>query len=228
MHWVRGMMDLYEIAGDDWAELLELTRAARARGWWRNYGLDDRGYVPLESEATLVRAFQVVPDPRPAADSTGTPGPCSSAAMRRRTEAQLDDQLQVRAIRHRRLSAEPPLELAAILDEAALHRVRRRAGGHARPARPPGRGRRAAERHRASAAVRAPARTRRWKARSPCSASATSANRTWSTSSTPGAPSHLEQPLDVAEARLAFDRLRSEALGLAASVELIERIAHRH
>ncbi len=121
VHWVRGMMDLYEIAGADWTELLDLTRAARARGWWRNYGLDDQGYVPLESEATLVRDFQVGLMPG-LLQTHAYALALFSAAIRRRTEAQLENDLQVRTIRQRRLIADPPLELTAIVDEAALHR----------------------------------------------------------------------------------------------------------
>ena len=43
----------------------------------------------------------------------------------------------------------------------------------------------------------------------------------------PWGATHVERPADVAEARLMFDRLRSEALEPAASVELIERIDQR-
>jgi transcriptional regulator with XRE-family HTH domain len=48
VHIVRSMLDLFDVGGERWTELLELTRAAGAKGWWRAYGLDDKGYLPLE------------------------------------------------------------------------------------------------------------------------------------------------------------------------------------
>jgi len=29
------MLDLYDVGGDRWTELIALTRAAKQRGWWR-------------------------------------------------------------------------------------------------------------------------------------------------------------------------------------------------
>lgn len=121
VHWVRSMMDLYEVAGPDWTELLELTRASRARGWWRNYGLDDRGYVPLESEASLVRTFQTSHMPG-LLQTEDYARALFRASTRRRTEAELERDVTVRMIRQRRLAADDPLELVAIVDEAMLHR----------------------------------------------------------------------------------------------------------
>lgn len=50
------MLDLYD-AGEGWDQMLALARLAREPGWWRQYGLNDRGYVPLEASATLVKEF---------------------------------------------------------------------------------------------------------------------------------------------------------------------------
>lgn len=41
----------------------------------------------------------------------------------------------------------------------------------------------------------------------------------------PWGAAHVERPADVADARLTFDRLRSEALSPVASVELIDQLA---
>jgi transcriptional regulator with XRE-family HTH domain len=46
VHIVRSMLDLFDVGGDRWKEILELTREASAKGWWRAYGLDDKGYLP--------------------------------------------------------------------------------------------------------------------------------------------------------------------------------------
>jgi len=51
------MLDLYDVGGDRWTELITLTREAKQKDWWRACDLDDRGYVPLEAEATLVRDY---------------------------------------------------------------------------------------------------------------------------------------------------------------------------
>jgi hypothetical protein len=45
VHVVRTMMDVFGIGGDQWNAILDLTRAASAKGWWRAYGLDDQGYA---------------------------------------------------------------------------------------------------------------------------------------------------------------------------------------
>jgi hypothetical protein len=67
------------------------------------FGLDDRGYVPLEAEATLVRQFQ--------------------ASARRHSDEKIETAVRVRRIRQERLLDEDdPLELVAIIDEFVLHR----------------------------------------------------------------------------------------------------------
>ena len=48
VHEVRSMMDLYDVYDPD---LLDLARAAKQRGWWRAYGIEDRKYPDLETEA---------------------------------------------------------------------------------------------------------------------------------------------------------------------------------
>src|ERR1700754_1699345 len=63
VHWVKGMLDLYGLTLDRWEPYLDLCRHAAMRGWWRNFGLDDRGYVGLEAAANLVQesALTLVP-----------------------------------------------------------------------------------------------------------------------------------------------------------------------
>jgi transcriptional regulator with XRE-family HTH domain len=56
---VNGMLDLYDLGGDHAEYIHQLRREALERGWWRAYGLDDRGYVPLEAEASLAREYTV-------------------------------------------------------------------------------------------------------------------------------------------------------------------------
>jgi transcriptional regulator with XRE-family HTH domain len=122
VHIVRSMLDLFDIGGDRWEEILELTREASAKGWWRAYGLDDQGYVPLESEATTVRDYTVtyVPGLLQTADYARA---LLGTSVRSPSRAVVERDVAVRMIRQERLtSAEHPLELLAVIDEAALHR----------------------------------------------------------------------------------------------------------
>jgi transcriptional regulator with XRE-family HTH domain len=122
VHGVRTMMDVYGVGGPQWDELLDLTRSTAKKGWWRAFGLDDKGYVPLEAEATLVRE----------ATASYVPGLLQTEAYARavfavaihpRTEAELDKLAAVRRVRKERLtSAEDPLELVAVIDEVVLRR----------------------------------------------------------------------------------------------------------
>ena len=59
VHGVRSMLDLYNVGGAEWAEILELTREARKKGWWHDYGLKLGGYVALEAEAATVHAYEL-------------------------------------------------------------------------------------------------------------------------------------------------------------------------
>jgi transcriptional regulator with XRE-family HTH domain len=122
VHIVRSMLDLFDVGGERWTEILELTREAGAKGWWRAYGLDDRGYIPLEAEASTVRDFTVtyVPGLLQTADYARA---LFEAALRPRSEATLERDVTVRMIRQERLtSVDRPLELLAIIEEAVLHR----------------------------------------------------------------------------------------------------------
>jgi hypothetical protein len=128
VHAVRTMMDLYGVGGERWGEILELTREAKAKGWWRAFGLDDRGYVPLEADATTVREFaaSLMPGLLQTADYARV---LFETSLRTRSRETLERDVMVRMIRQERLtSAEHPLELLAVIEEAVLHR---RLGGRA-------------------------------------------------------------------------------------------------
>ncbi len=113
------MMDLYDIFEPD---LLELARAAKGKGWWRAYGVEDRGYIDLETDACSVRELSLVHVPgllqteeyaRAVIDSGRQPLP-------RKT---FENFVQVRLIRQQRITdKDGPLELMAVVDEAALWR----------------------------------------------------------------------------------------------------------
>jgi hypothetical protein len=221
---VRTMMDVYGVGGPQWDELLDLTRSTAKKGWWRAFGLDDKGYVPLEAEATLVRE----------ATASYVPGLLQTEAYARavfavaihpRTEAELDKLAAVRRVRKERLtSAEDPLELVAVLDEAVL---RRRVGG------------RAVMRAQLAHLVEASALDRVTLQVLPLSVgaypglSAPFALLTFGGIDFgdmlyvehPAGAVHISKEDEVAVARLKFDRLRSLALDPDESVALIRRVA---
>jgi hypothetical protein len=123
VHWVRGMLDLYDVGGGRWTELVELAREANQPGWWKAYGLGKHTwYLGYETEASRIQDFQ----------ATFVPGLMQTAAYARalmvavpiqRTEEQLDKEVAARMYRQRRLTSdENPLELVAVVDESVLHR----------------------------------------------------------------------------------------------------------
>jgi transcriptional regulator with XRE-family HTH domain len=122
VHGVRTMMDVYGVTGSEWEELLDITRLAAKKGWWRAYGLDDRGYVPLEAGARTVRDVTVgfVPG------LLQTPAYAREvfrSAVTARTPADIERAVAVRSVRWQRLvSEDDPLDLVAMVDEAALRR----------------------------------------------------------------------------------------------------------
>lgn len=121
VHGVRSMLDLYDGA-ERWEELVELTRQTRQKGWWRAYGLDDKGYVPLEAEATLVRDVTIAYVPG-LLQTAGYARALFESALTPRTPAYVDNAVAVRLFRQQRLtSVDDPLELVAILDESVLLR----------------------------------------------------------------------------------------------------------
>jgi transcriptional regulator with XRE-family HTH domain len=123
VHLVRSMLDLYDIGGDRWTELIALARAARQPGWWQAYGLGKHAfYVGYEAEASRVQEFTLsyVPGLLQTADYARA---LFTAVPLRRTAEQLANEIEVRMIRQRRLSSdEDPLDLVAVIDETVLHR----------------------------------------------------------------------------------------------------------
>lgn len=122
VHVVRSMLDLYNAGGPVWTELVELARAVRQRGWWRAHGIGDDSYVAFENEATLVLDFTLdyVPGLLQTTDYSRA---LIAASIARRSEDELENAVSVRTIRQERLrAADHPLELAAIVDESVLHR----------------------------------------------------------------------------------------------------------
>jgi transcriptional regulator with XRE-family HTH domain len=226
VHLVKSMLDLYQ-AGDRWDELLALARAARQRGWWQGYGLGERTQlIGMETEATRVRDFTI----------TYVPGLLQTADYARAmfvagqvwgSGAALENAVAVRTIRQERLvDPDEPLHLDAIVDEAAL---RRPVGGPAVH--------RAQLAHLLKAAELPTVTLQVLPYRAGAYPSMASAFTLLSFDDL-GEPdiAHVEHALgavtldkesDVARARLAFDRLRAEALGSADSAALVLEVFNK-
>jgi hypothetical protein len=224
VHVVRSMMDVFGVGGEQWGEILQLTREASAKGWWRAYGLDDKGYLPLEAEASAVRDFTVTYVP----GLLQTPDYALAmfeASLRCRSDETLGRDVRVRMIRQERLtSPTSSLRLSAIIDEPVLHRP---VGGPAVM--------RAQLEHLVAAAALDPVELQ-------VLPTSTGAHPAMGGAFTvlsfdglgepdvgyvehPMGSVHIEKEEDVARARLVFDHLRSVAHSPAESVALIERVA---
>jgi hypothetical protein len=122
IHELKSLLDIYCVTADRWPEYFDMLAAAKERGWWRAYGLDDKGYVPMEADASLVREFALsyVPGLLQTADYARA---LFRGSMQRRSPERLRNDVTVRMIRQKRLtSAQDPLRLVAIMDESALYR----------------------------------------------------------------------------------------------------------
>jgi transcriptional regulator with XRE-family HTH domain len=122
IHWVKSMLDVYDVGGLRWTELLELAQEANQPGWWQAYGLGNNSYIAFETEATQVHNFFVscVPGLMQTADYARA---LMQAVPVQRTTEQLNKEVAARMYRQRRFSsAENPLELVTVIDEAALYR----------------------------------------------------------------------------------------------------------
>jgi transcriptional regulator with XRE-family HTH domain len=118
VHLARSMMDLYDHYDP---ELLDLVREANRPGWWTKYGIDDRGYISTETEASALVEFSILNIPG-LLQTEGYMRALFSARKVRRE--QLANDIAARHHRQGRLTDEEfPLELAAIIDEAALRRM---------------------------------------------------------------------------------------------------------
>lgn len=118
VHVIKSMMDEYDIRDDD---LLDAAREALKPSPYAMYGVTDAGYADIEADAACVYEFA----------SLSLPGLLQTEAYMQevfehgysRTPRQLENDIKVRLIRKQRLTnEEDPLELVAIIDEAALRR----------------------------------------------------------------------------------------------------------
>jgi transcriptional regulator with XRE-family HTH domain len=221
IHIVRSMMDTYDCYEDD---LLDKVREAAKPKWFRAYGTRAMGYVDAETEASAVHEFA----------GLNLPGLLQTEPyilalfardQLRRTAQELENDVTVRLIRQRRLtSEEDPLELVAIIDEAALRRV---VGGPEVMR---------AQLHFLIERAALPTVTLQVLPLSDGSHSSMDSGFILLSFPEPTDPAllyvsyvtgalHIEQEPELRAAKLTFERLRTEARSPADSVTLIEQLA---
>jgi transcriptional regulator with XRE-family HTH domain len=219
VHFVRSAMDTYDQYDPD---LLDQTREAAKPLWFRAYGVSDMGYVDVETFAVTVKEFSGLN--LPGLLQTEDYVRAMLARGPQRTEQETANDVRVRMIRQQRLmGSENPLELVAIVDEASL---RREVGGAEVM--------RAQLRHLIEV-FELPTVVLQVLPLSAGVHSAISGAFTLLSFPEPQDPEllyiayptgalHIEDEMEVREAKVVFESLRSEALSPADSLVLIERI----
>jgi hypothetical protein len=119
VHLIRTMMDLYD---KQVPELLELAREAAMPGWWTAYGIRDRGYIGMESDAAAAKEFSFVYVPG-LLQTEDYMSIVFSSGRTKRSRKQVANEVAARQYRQRRLTdSEFPLHLHAIIDETVLRK----------------------------------------------------------------------------------------------------------
>lgn len=123
---VMELLEVYGITGDKRAELVQLARDARKKGWWHSYedvlksGFND--YLAFEAEAVSYRSYetQVIPG----IFQTSEYARAVLRGAQPRTPEEIKRGVELRLGRQRRVtSSQDPLDVWAIIDEAALRRL---------------------------------------------------------------------------------------------------------
>jgi transcriptional regulator with XRE-family HTH domain len=115
------ILDRCGVISSDYEPYVRMFDYAKQKGWWHAFGLDDRGFVPVEAEASAIRTYEL----------GYIPGLMQTEAYMRATfdvarlttaGERLEREIAVRLRRKERLFEENPLRLHAIIDETALQR----------------------------------------------------------------------------------------------------------
>lgn len=117
------LMDHYGLPAEQRAALEENREAARKRGWWSTYRLPSwfQDYVGMEADALTVRTFEL--EVIPGLLQTESYAREINLVGSHMTEPdEVDRKVGARLRRQERLRSENPLELHAVISEAALHR----------------------------------------------------------------------------------------------------------
>ncbi|WP_396454719.1 helix-turn-helix domain-containing protein [Actinomadura sp.] len=120
------LVELYGATPDETAQLTELAKAARQRGWWQRYGeVLHPGfelYLGLEAEATEMHAYvsEWVPGLLQTAEYAHA---VLSVEPRPPSDEEIQARVEARLARQAILSGDAPLQYWVVLDEAVLRRA---------------------------------------------------------------------------------------------------------
>lgn len=117
------LMSHYGVAEADQAVFEEIRQEASKRGWWSTYRLPPwfSNYVGMETDALRLRNFEL--ELIPGLLQTEEYARAVTVLAHHMTEpAEVDRKVELRMARQRRLFAEEPLDLVAVISEAALYR----------------------------------------------------------------------------------------------------------
>lgn len=126
---VSALLDFYGVEGCERDQLINLARDARKRGWWHSYSdvLPEwyETYVGLEAEASSIHTYEAEAIPG-LLQTREYAHAITKATLIRADESEISRRVDLRIQRQQRVVGEDPLELWAVVGEAAL---RRRVGG---------------------------------------------------------------------------------------------------
>jgi transcriptional regulator with XRE-family HTH domain len=119
---VQSILDIYAVNDAIKAELVQIAREARQKGWWHPYSTVLTGaYVGLEAAARAVRTYeqQVVPG---LLQSEEYAIAMIRAARLGDTDQEIEQRVRVRMARQSLLISDDPIDLQVVLDEAVVSR----------------------------------------------------------------------------------------------------------
>lgn len=119
---IRDLCDLFQVVSERRDYLTTLAREGTRKAWWQPYDLPYATYVGLESAAVTISDF----DPGVFPGLLQTPAYARAvheAAFPLLSPEVIDQRIEVRRARQQALVRDKPPQLAAIVDEAVLHRV---------------------------------------------------------------------------------------------------------
>jgi len=119
---VQHILDIYGVDASIKAELVQIAREARQKGWWHPYSTVLTGaYVGLETAARSIRAYeqQVVPG---LLQSEEYAIALIRGARQDYPDQEIEQRVRVRMQRQALLIQDDPIDLRVVLDEAVLSR----------------------------------------------------------------------------------------------------------
>lgn len=124
---VERLLDIYGVGGDRRGQLLTLAEESTQRGWWESYSdiltEDHLAYIALEAGAASVLQWQTMVIPGLLQTEQYAREIFSGyRSVRALPPTVIERRVQTRVIRQRQLAGDPPMGLAAIVDEAVLRR----------------------------------------------------------------------------------------------------------